>query len=75
MNHEAWNALLVAATGVLDFGCPPPVYEFSLSWTCLSPEGCERMDEVERIDRMARVRVDCYFTSTQDASLAQMRPG
>jgi hypothetical protein len=43
-------------------------YEHALTWTCLSPEGCERTDEVARIDRMEQVRFDCHFTSTQDES-------
>lgn len=47
---------------------PTPVYNYALTWTCLSPEGCERTDEVERIDRMQRVTRDCHFTSTEDES-------
>lgn len=46
------------------------VYEFALTWTCLSPEGCERAAEVERIDRMTRIEQDCEFTSTQDQAFA-----
>lgn len=43
-----------------------PVRNYSLTWTCLSPDGCERTEEVAQIDRMERVRFDCEFTSTQD---------
>jgi hypothetical protein len=42
------------------------VYEYALTWTCLSPEGCERSEEVARINRMEREHVDCQFMSTQD---------
>lgn len=50
---------------------PPPVYEYALTWACRSPEGCERTDEVQRIDRLTNVRRDCEFTSTQDASFSR----
>ncbi len=46
------------------------VYEYALTWTCLSPEGCERTEEVARIDRMEQVRRDCQLTSTQDESFS-----
>ena len=46
------------------------VYEYALTWTCLSPEGCERMEEVARIDRMEQIRRDCQFTSMQDESFS-----
>jgi hypothetical protein len=41
---------------------------YALTWTCLSPDGCERTAEVAQIDWMERVRFDCEFTSTQDES-------
>jgi hypothetical protein len=48
---------------------PPVVEEYALTWTCRSPEGCERADELRRIDR---VFVTDYrylrFTSTYDES-------
>jgi hypothetical protein len=48
---------------------PPVVDEYALTWTCRSPEGCERADELRRIDR---VFVTDYrylrFTSTYDES-------
>ena len=43
----------------------PPVEDYALTWKCRTPEGCERTEEVERIDRMELVRNDCTFTSTQ----------
>lgn len=27
-------------------------YEYSLTWVCLSPEGCERAEEVSQLDRL-----------------------
>lgn len=49
----------------------PIVEDYALSWTCRSPEGCERIEEVERIDRMKLVdATDCHFTSTQEESFA-----
>lgn len=48
----------------------PFVEDYALVWTCRSPEGCERTEEVERIDRMKLVDNDFFFTSTQDASFA-----
>jgi hypothetical protein len=59
---------LLLLSGCWSSDDPPPVYEFALTWTCLSSEGCERTDELERIDRMERAGVDCHFTSTQDES-------
>lgn len=48
---------------------PPAVVEYALTWICQSPEGCERSDEVARIDRVTSVGDNYHFTSTQDASL------
>lgn len=47
----------------------PDVFEYALTWTCQSPEGCEHADELRRIDR-ARVTNFRYvhFMSTQDES-------
>jgi hypothetical protein len=62
--------LLLLLSGCWSSDDPPPVYEFALTWTCLSSEGCERTDEVARIDRMERVRIDCHFASTRDESFS-----
>jgi hypothetical protein len=43
-------------------------HEYALTWTCRSLDGCERTQEVTRIDRMEHVRRDCRFTSTQEES-------
>ena len=59
---------LLLLSGCLTSDEPPAAYEYALTWICLSSEGCERTDEVERIDRMQRRRLDCRFTSTQDES-------
>ena len=50
----------------------PSAYEYALTWSCRSPEGCERTGEVERIDRMKLVfdGRECQFTSTQDSAFA-----
>jgi hypothetical protein len=50
---------------------PPTVLEYALTWICLSPEGCEHMEELEGIDRMELARRDFHFTSTQDESFSE----
>jgi hypothetical protein len=48
---------------------PPLVFEYALTWTCESPEGCERTDELRRVDRVSITDYQHYqFTSTQDES-------
>lgn len=44
--------------------------EYALTWTCRSPEGCERTEELERIDRMKTVDGEGHLSSTQDASVS-----
>jgi hypothetical protein len=61
---------LLLLSGCLTPDEPPTVYEFALTWTCRSPEGCERSDEVKRIDRLQQVKLDCQVTSTQDESVS-----
>lgn len=65
--------LLLPACSFLAPADDDPVFrEYVLTWTCVSPEGCERTEEVNRIDR---VGVDDYyefhFKSTQDESFGQ----
>jgi hypothetical protein len=49
----------------------PRVEEYAVTWTCLSSGGCERAEEVERIDRMVtRGGTDAQFTSTLDSTFA-----
>lgn len=31
---------------------PDDAYDYALTWVCLSAEGCERLEEVELIDRL-----------------------
>jgi hypothetical protein len=42
--------------------------EYALTWTCLSPEGCTRTEQVELIDRVFIDDEDrvCDFQSTRD---------
>lgn len=54
--------LLLSACGELD-----SEFDYALTWTCLSPEGCERADDVVLIDRLVLFRnVDVTFRSTRD---------
>ena len=48
------------------------VVEFALTWTCASAEGCERAEELSRIDhlRVTNSFYDFHFTSTQDPSFS-----
>jgi hypothetical protein len=61
---------LLLLSGCLNSSDSPAVSEYALTWTCLSPDGCERTAEIERIDRMKLVQSDCDFTSTQDETFA-----
>jgi hypothetical protein len=60
--------LFVSACSFLDLpDSPPVVYEYALTWTCESPEGCERTDELRRIDRATITDYRFVrFTSTYD---------
>ena len=62
---------LLLLSGCLRDNGPPSVFQYALTWTCLSPEGCERSEELERIDRMELVRRDYHFMSTQDESFSE----
>jgi hypothetical protein len=50
---------------------PRTTFEYALTWSCLSPEGCERAEELERVDRTEQVRREFHFTSTQDESFSE----
>jgi hypothetical protein len=65
---KAGMLCVLLLSGCLSSDDSPTVYEYALTWTCLSSAGCERMEEVARIDRMEEVRRDCRFTSTRDES-------
>lgn len=47
-----------------------PLHGYALTWTCLSPEGCERAEQVALIDRVSITdRNDfCEFWSTRDSA-------
>jgi hypothetical protein len=62
--------LLLLLSGCLNSDDAPTAYEYALTWTCQSPGGCERTEEVEQIDRMERGRRNCHFTSTQNQEIA-----
>jgi hypothetical protein len=43
----------------------PAMFEYGLTWTCQSPEGCEHTDELRRIDRATITNYShVRFTST-----------
>lgn len=60
--------LLLPACSFLEPSYDPETYEYVLTWYCVSPEGCERMEEVTRIDRANETAYDFHLTSTQDPS-------
>lgn len=62
---------LLLLTGCLRTEGPRTVYEYALTWTCLSAEGCERTEELERIDRLLTEPRVYLFTSTQDESFSE----
>jgi hypothetical protein len=41
-------------------------YDYGLTWVCLSPEGCERAEELKLIDRLNVSDDFLFFHSTQD---------
>lgn len=64
--------LLLPVCSCLDSFGEPDSYEHALTWYCVSPEGCERTDEVARIDRATIT--DYYYldlASTQDPSYSE----
>lgn len=63
--------LLLPACSFLSPSEPTP-FEYALTWYCVSAEGCGRMEEVMRIDRVTVT--DYYyfhFASTQDESFGE----
>ena len=61
--------ILLPACSFFEPSYEPETYEYALTWYCVSPEGCERNQELARIDRAAETGVSFRFTSTQDPSL------
>ena len=62
--------LLLSGCSFLSPSEDPTVYEYALTWFCVSNEGCERTEELQRIDRVTLDDFDLHFTSTQDESFA-----
>jgi hypothetical protein len=58
--------LLLSACTDSDVG-----YDYALTWVCLSPEGCERAEEVKLVDRLNINGDRFYFASTRDQSFSE----
>lgn len=63
--------LLLSGCRLFSSSEEPETYGYTLTWYCVSPEGCERTTEVERIDRVTEKGFDYHFTSTQDESFSE----
>jgi hypothetical protein len=63
--------LLLSGCSSLSPSDDSDVVEYTLTWYCISPEGCERTAEVQRIDRATVDFWDVRFMSTQDESFAE----
>ncbi len=60
---------LLSACSWLSPSDDPIVGGYAVTWYCVSPEGCERVEEVTRIDRVTVTDFFyLHFTSTQDES-------
>lgn len=68
MKHEVLCLLLLSTCWSCSSSDEPDGYEYALTWHCISPEGCERAEQVEQIDRATEKGFDYRFTSTQDGS-------
>lgn len=63
--------VLLSGCSLLSSSEDPTTYEYALTWFCVSPEGCERTTEVQRIDRATVDFWDVRFLSTQDESFLE----
>ena len=52
--------------------CTDSEYDYALTWKCLSPGGCERAEDVARIDRLVVYRDKFEFRSTQAPSFYEL---
>ena len=69
MKHGVLGLLLLPACWFLDPSSEPIIREHAVTWTCLSSEGCERTDEVSRIDRLTVTDYyEFHFASTQNGT-------
>jgi hypothetical protein len=59
--------LLLSACGEYSFDD-----EYALTWTCLSPGGCQRAEEVALVNRLTIFRDSFEFTSTRDTSFYEL---
>jgi hypothetical protein len=72
LKHGFFCLLLLPACSFFDPGNETVVYRYSLTWYCVSSDGCQRVDEVARIDRATIT--DFYYLdleSTQDPSFSE----
>jgi hypothetical protein len=60
--------MLLPACGFFEPTYEPATYKYALTWYCISPEGCERAQDVAVIDRATEIGYDITLTSTQDPS-------
>jgi hypothetical protein len=63
--------LLLPACSFLSPSEKPDTYGYTLTWHCISSKGCERSEEVTRIDRVIKKGYDFHFTSTLDESFGE----
>jgi hypothetical protein len=47
-------------------------YDYGLTWVCLSPEGCERAEELRLFDRLDVNGDSFFFQGTSDGSIFQV---
>ena len=47
------------------------VYDYALTWVCMSPGGCERTEEVMLIDRLSTTGDSFFFQSTRNEPYLQ----
>jgi hypothetical protein len=66
MRHGMLGLLLLPACSFFSGPDEPDVYEYVLTWYCISPGGCEHADEAAPIDRATTRAYEVFFTSTQD---------
>ena len=64
--------VLLSACSTLSPPSEPEIRQHVLTWICLSAEGCERTQEVARIDRVNVADFyEFHFTSTQDEAFGE----
>lgn len=71
MKHRVRCSLLLLTCWSCSSSDGRDAYVYALAWYCISPESCERTEQVEQIDRAIEKGVDYRFTSTQDESFSE----